>query len=126
MLPKTITCFCKIDELKKTNQLLHFGRTFGCCYGKKIELLDTVREKCPYNAFMFGRNYFASLGCSSLSVSKEMICAFCCHPKEHLNYHVKKVCIKVSHKNDLQFQVIPFKKYLYEKTSSFFCFRRAT
>lgn len=72
---------------------------------------------------MFGRNYFASLGCSCLSVSKEMIYAFRCHPKEHLNYHVKKVCIKVSHKNDLQFQVIPFKKYLYDiKPHPFFVF----
>ena len=39
MLLKTITCLGKIDELQKTNQQLHFGRTFGCCYGQKFSTL---------------------------------------------------------------------------------------
>ena len=83
------------------------------------ELLDAATDrklsilpqsaKCTYNAFMFGRNYFAGINCSCYSSNKELICAFCSHLKEHLNYHVKKVCIEVSDKKDLPFQVMPSK-----------------
>ena len=103
---------CKIDELKETRKQFHFGRTFGCCYGQKTEYFVTACKKCPYNAFMFGRYLFASIGYSCFSTSTEMICAFCIHLKEHLNYHVNKVCIEVSDKSNLSFQAIPLKQLL--------------
>ena len=59
----------------------HFGRTFGCCYGQKIEYFATVYKKCPHNAFMFGRNYFAGINCSCYSANKELIYAFYSHLK---------------------------------------------
>ena len=118
-------CLRKIDELKKNNQRFHFEKTFGCCYEQKIEYFATVCEKYPYNAFMFDRNYFASIGCSYFSANKELIYAFCSHLKEHLNYHVKKACIEVSDKKDLPFQVIPLKKHLYDiKADLFFVFHK--
>ena len=66
-------------------------------------------EKSPYNVFIFVRNYFVSVGCSCYSADKELICEFCSHLKENLNYHVMKACIEVSDKNNLPFQVIPLK-----------------
>ena len=83
----------------------HFERTFGCCYEQKIEYFPTVCRKCPYNSFMFGKNYFACKGCPCLFASKEMISAFCSYLKEH----VKKVSIEVNNKSDLPSQVIPLK-----------------
>ena len=64
--------------------------------------------------------YFASIGCSCSSANKELICVFCSHLKENLNYQVKKVCIELSDKNDLPFQAIPLKKYLYDINVDFF------
>lgn len=59
--------------------------------------------------FMFGRHYFACIACSCFSDSKEMICAFCSHLQKHIIYHVTKVCIEVTDKSNLLFQVIPLK-----------------
>ena len=59
---------------------------------------------------MFSRSYFACINCSCYSANKELICAFCSHLKEHLNYRVKTGFIKVDNKNDLPFKVTPLKK----------------
>lgn len=104
-----ITCLCKIVELKKNRKQFNFGGTFGSCYGEKLIIFNGLRETHIQCFFMFGRHYFASIACSCFSASKEIICAFCSHLQEHIIYHVIKVCIEVTDKSNLLFQVIPLK-----------------
>ena len=35
---------CKTDELKETRKRVHFGITFGCCYGQTIEFCHSLQK----------------------------------------------------------------------------------
>lgn len=87
---------------------------------KKMNVLPRSATNTHTMLLCLVEKYFASIGCSCSSANKELICVFCSHLKENLNYQVKKVCIELSDKNDLPFQAIPLKKYLYDINVDFF------
>ena len=71
----------------------------------------------------FHRNYFAAIKCSCGKVGKRSYYGFCDTLKNHSNYCAQKVCGNVDDKDSFPFEIIPFKKYLWDiKVDPFFVF----
>ena len=123
MFVKLITCYCHLTTIKEVDENFHYNATFGCCNDKEVKHFASVCKSCPYNSYMFQRNYFASINCGCEKIDKRSYCGFCDTLKDHLNYRVLKVCINIADLIFFPFKIVPLKKYLWDvKVDPFFVF----
>ena len=115
-----MTCSCKIEELLQKDFEICINTTFGCCHEKEAKYFVSSCKKCPFNCIMMG-NYFSISSCFCLRIYKNACCQYCIDLRDHFNYHVNRICVKVKNLNQLPFEVVNLDKYLYDIKADPFC-----